>query len=146
MHLPTRLILILTFYYSVYNTAQYKPSINYTTSNGLPNNAVRALFLDKNEDLWIGTENGISKLENRAFSNLILPKTIKNNSCWDIAQDRNGNLWFASYGGGVYKYDVLNFLFLINKRAYLFVPQKICLKKLYSIFQAIIPALKTSKY
>jgi hypothetical protein len=56
----------------VHCSAQYKPSINYTTSNGLPNNAVRALFLDKNEDL-IGTENKF-QLENGAFSNLILLK------------------------------------------------------------------------
>jgi hypothetical protein len=33
------------------------------------------------------------ELENGAFSNLILLKT--NNSCWDIAQDRNGALWFC---------------------------------------------------
>lgn len=109
MRLPTRVLLFLVCFYGVYCSAQYKPSINYTTSNGLPNNAVRALFLDKNEDLWIGTENGISKLENGAFSNLILPKKITNNSCWNIAQDRNGALWFASYGGGVYKYDGLQF-------------------------------------
>ncbi|WP_233264561.1 MULTISPECIES: histidine kinase [unclassified Flavobacterium] len=107
--MPTKVLLFLVCFYGFYCSAQYKPSINYTTSNGLPNNAVRALFLDKNEDLWIGTENGISKLENGAFSNLILPKKIQNNSCWDIAQDCNGDFWFASYGGGVYKYDGLQF-------------------------------------
>nr|WP_315199233.1 histidine kinase [uncultured Flavobacterium sp.] len=85
--------------------AQYKPSKNYNTADGLPNNAVRSLFLDKNSDLWIGTENGISKLENGSFTNLLLPKTITNNSCWDITQDTIGNMWFASYGGGVYKFD-----------------------------------------
>ena len=109
MHLLTRVLLFLVFFYGVHCSAQYKTSINYTTSNGLPNNAVRALFLDNNEDLWIGTENGISKMENGTFSNLILPKTITNNSCWDIEQDRSGALWFASYGGGVYKYDGLQF-------------------------------------
>lgn len=116
MHLPTRVLLFLVCFYGVYCSAQYKPSINYTTSNGLPNNAVRTLFLDKNEDLWIGTENGISKLENGIFSNLIIPKTIPNNSCWDIKQDRNGTLWFASYGGGVYKYDGLQFTVFDKQR------------------------------
>lgn len=94
--------------------AQHKPSKNYTTADGLPNNAVRSLFLDTNSNLWIGTENGVTKLENGTFSNLILPKTITNNSCWDIAQDNYGNMWFASYGGGVYKYDGRNFS-LFNK-------------------------------
>jgi hypothetical protein len=95
--------------------AQYKPSKNYTTADGLPNNAVRSLFLDKNSDLWIGTENGISKLENGAFTNLILPKTITNNSCWDITQDANGDMWFASYGGGVYKFDGRKFTVFNHK-------------------------------
>jgi hypothetical protein len=49
-------------------------SINYTTAEmDYKNNAIRALFLDKNEDL-IETENGISKLENGVLSNLILLK------------------------------------------------------------------------
>ena len=109
MLLPTRILLFFMCFYGVFCSAQYKPSINYTTSTGLPNNAVRSLFLDKNAELWIGTENGISKLENGIFTNLFLPKTISNNSCWDITQDRYGSLWFASYGGGVYKYDGLKF-------------------------------------
>lgn len=95
--------------------SQYKPSKNYTTADGLPNNAVRSLYLDKNADLWIGTENGISKLENGAFTNLILPNTISNNSCWDITQDTNGATWFASYGGGVYKFDGRKFTVFNHK-------------------------------
>lgn len=98
--------LILFLFLNIFSLqAQYKPSKNYTTADGLPNNAVRSLFVDKNSDLWIGTENGISKLENGSFTNLVLPKTITNNSCWDITQDTIGNMWFASYGGGVYKFD-----------------------------------------
>lgn len=85
--------------------AQFKPSKNYTTADGLPNNAVRSLFLDNKSELWIGTENGISKLENGSFTNLILPNSLTNKSCWDITQDKNGSMWFASYGGGIYKFD-----------------------------------------
>jgi hypothetical protein len=96
--------------------AQFKPSKNYTTADGLSNNAVRSLFLDKNADLWIGTENGISKLENGAFTNLALPNTITNNSCWDITQDTNSNMWFASYGGGVYKFDGRKFTVFNHKK------------------------------
>lgn len=105
--------LLILFYSCIWG--QIKPSRNYTTADGLPNNAVRSLYLDKNSDLWIGTENGISKLENGSFTNLPLPETIPNKSCWDISQDENGNMWFASYGGGVYKFDGANFIF-INKK------------------------------
>jgi ligand-binding sensor domain-containing protein len=105
--------LLILFYSCIWG--QIKPSRNYTTADGLPNNAVRSLYLDKNSDLWIGTENGISKLENGSFTNLPLPETIPNKSCWDISQDENGNMWFASYGGGVYKFDGANFIFFNKK-------------------------------
>lgn len=109
-------ILLLFLFLSTFSLqAQYKPSKNYTTADGLPNNAVRSLFLDKKFDLWIGTENGISKLKNGAFTNLILPNTIKNNSCWDITQDTDGNMWFASYGGGVYKFNGNKFTIFNHK-------------------------------
>lgn len=84
---------------------QYHPSKNYSTTDGLPNNAVRSLFLDSKNVLWIGTENGVSRMENGSFSNLSETDGLGHNSCWDINQDINGNMWFASYGGGVSKYD-----------------------------------------
>jgi hypothetical protein len=105
MRFLIKFLLLFFFLCAISAQAQYKPSKNYTTADGLPNNDVRSLFLDKNSVLWIGTENGISKLENGTFTNLVLPKKITNNSCWDITQDKNGAMWFASYGGGVYKYD-----------------------------------------
>lgn len=115
MRLINRFLLSLFLLSSFFLAAQFKPSKNYTTADGLSNNAVRSLFLDKNADLWIGTENGISKLENGTFTNLILPKTISNNSCWDITQDANGAMWFASYGGGVYKFDGRKFTVFNHK-------------------------------
>ncbi|WP_258012190.1 two-component regulator propeller domain-containing protein [Flavobacterium psychrophilum] len=39
--------------------AQKLTSFNYTTSDGLPNNAVRSLFIAKDNVLWVGTENGV---------------------------------------------------------------------------------------
>ena len=85
--------------------AQYYPSKNYSTTDGLPNNAVRSLFLDAKNVLWIGTENGVSRMENGSFSTLDETDGLGHNSCWDINQDSNGNMWFASYGGGISKYD-----------------------------------------
>lgn len=96
--------------------SQYKPSINYTTTDGLPNNAVRSLYLDKNSKLWIGTENGISIFENGTFNNLKFPKNISNYSCWDITQDDEGNMWFASYGGGVYQFNGKKFSVIDHRK------------------------------
>lgn len=109
-------IKIVFFLLCVLNiTAQYFPSKNYTTTDGLPNNAVRALFLDKNNVLWIGTENGVSRKENGAFYNIDESDGLGHNSCWDITQDQDGNMWFAHYGGGVSKFNGKKFTVFTTK-------------------------------
>jgi len=85
--------------------SQQLPSEAYTTADGLPNNAIRALHLDSRGILRIGTENGISKLENGTFENFFEQDGLAFNSCWAIAEDKNQNLWFGSYGGGVTFFD-----------------------------------------
>ncbi|UQD56890.1 histidine kinase [Flavobacterium sp. K5-23] len=109
--------LFFIFTYSLFG--QYLPSKNYTTADGLPNNAVRSLFLDSSDILWIGTENGVSKMENGVFSNLDESDGLGHNSCWDICQDSNGNMWFASYGGGISKYDGKKFTVFTTKNGLL---------------------------
>lgn len=98
---------------------QYYPSKNYSTTDGLPNNAVRSLFLDSKNILWIGTENGVSRMENGSFSNLDETDGLGHNSCWDINQDGNGNMWFASYGGGISKFDGKKFTIFTTKNGLL---------------------------
>ncbi len=85
--------------------AQYLPCKNYTTADGLPNNAVRALFLDSKNMLWVGTENGVSVFENGSFHTITESDGLAQNSCWAISQDHFGTMWFASYGGGITKFD-----------------------------------------
>ena len=95
--------LFLFFFQFIF--AQYSPSVNYTTAQGLPNNAIRSLFIDNVNQLWIGTENGVTRLENGVFFTLDISIGLGHNSCWDISQDDKGNMWFASYGGGVSKFN-----------------------------------------
>lgn len=113
MSLLTRLIFIL-FCFSSLNAQNYL-SKQYTTAEGLPNNAIRSLYIDHQSDLWIGSENGISKLENGQFTIVPLPKTY-NQSCWDILEDPHHTMWFASYGGGVYSYDGKKFSAFTHKQ------------------------------
>jgi ligand-binding sensor domain-containing protein len=76
----------------------------------LPNNAVRSLFLDDKNILWIGTEKSFT-MQNGEFS-ITMSQTV-----WDIvvdiSQDIDGNMWFASHGGGVSKFDKQTHLFLL---------------------------------
>ncbi|PXY41378.1 histidine kinase [Flavobacterium cheongpyeongense] len=98
---------------------QYFPSRNFTTADGLPNNAVRSLFLDSKNILWIGTENGVSRMENGIFTTIDESSGLGHNSCWDITEDTDGNMWFASYGGGVSKFDGKKFTVFTTKNGLL---------------------------
>jgi len=97
------LIVFHTNFSSIYG--QQYPSVHYTTLDGLPNNAIRSLFIDSRGHLWIGTENGVSKMENGTFENFNEDDGLAFNSCWAIEEDAVGNVWFGSYGGGLSKFD-----------------------------------------
>lgn len=107
-------LFFLCFAFSLFG--QSFPSRNFTTADGLPNNAVRSLFLDSKNILWIGTENGISRMENGMFTNIDESNGLSQNSCWDITEDSNGNMWFASYGGGISKFDGQKFTIFTKKK------------------------------
>jgi ligand-binding sensor domain-containing protein len=38
-------------------------------------------------------------MQNGEFSIINESNGLGHNSCWDISQDIDGNMWFASYGG-----------------------------------------------
>lgn len=116
MHLQNKFQTIcFLLVFPIFAFGQYFPSKNYSTTDGLPNNAVRSLFLDTENVLWIGTENGVSRLENGNFSTFDMNHGLAYNSCWDITQDSDGNMWFASYGGGVSMFDGKKFLTFTSK-------------------------------
>lgn len=110
---------VCLFILPIFTFGQYFPSTNFTTSDGLPNNAVRSLFLDSKNILWIGTENGVSRMENGMFTTIDQSNGLGHNSCWDITEDSDGNMWFASYGGGVSKFDGKNFTVFTTKNGLL---------------------------
>lgn len=90
-------------------SSQNYPANHYTAANKLPNNAVRSLFVDSNNILWIGTQNGLVKRENDVFESFFEEDGLALNSCWAIAEDNNRQLWFGSYGEGISIYDGYNF-------------------------------------
>jgi ligand-binding sensor domain-containing protein len=43
-------------------------SRTFTTRDGLPNNVILSLHVDRRGDLWIGTSHGLAKLANSKFT------------------------------------------------------------------------------
>ncbi|SKB76820.1 hypothetical protein SAMN05660776_2880 [Salegentibacter holothuriorum] len=110
----TKLFLLAFLWFNFAFTQNY-PTNNYTAARDLPNNAVRSILVDSNNSLWIGTENGVVKKENDEFQYFFEEDGLAQNSCWAIAEDKNGKLWFGSYGEGISIYDGYKFKIISEK-------------------------------
>lgn len=76
---------------------------------GLKDNLVRKLYLSNKKQLWLATvKEGIGKWEQAPASQVQYYKndprkenSLSNNHVYDIAEDKRGNLWVSTYGGGL---------------------------------------------
>ncbi len=87
--------------------------VNYTTAQGLGNNAVWCSLSDKSGNMWFGTfggglsmfvphpaDGGLAR-----FISYTTAQGLASNSIKSIAQDKNGNIWLGTGGGGVSRFD-----------------------------------------
>jgi len=109
------LLVFFLFVQALLLHAQNYPSRNYTASKELPNNAVRALFVDSSNILWIGTENGVVSKQNDVFKSYFEEDGLALNSCWAITEDSKQRIWFGSYGGGISIFDGNEFKVLTTR-------------------------------
>lgn len=74
------------------------------------------IFSDKEGNLWFGTDNGIYNFFNLNFQeyrfNLSDPDNI-----WSINQSNNGEMWFGSYGSGLWRLNTKGELIAENKQS-----------------------------
>ncbi|UCH13193.1 MAG: hypothetical protein JSV22_08750 [Bacteroidales bacterium] len=75
--------------------------------NSLSNNRVKALCMDNNGFIWVGTGNGLNiynrETDNfrRFFSDPYDKKTISQNNIEKIYQDKNNNIWIGTSDAGL---------------------------------------------
>ncbi|MES2284883.1 MAG: two-component regulator propeller domain-containing protein [Bacteroidota bacterium] len=94
-----------------------KSFTNFSTAQGLANNIIRCIKEDKTGNLWFGTNGGVSRYDERqsfsksksgsagTFTNYTTAQGLANNFVFGITEDKRGNLWFGTSGGGVSRYD-----------------------------------------
>ncbi len=93
----------------------YKYCIETPNNQPLINEAITCIFIDKHENLWMGSENqGIYKVNtnskpffsyynNDSKSNILIKDIIR-----AISIDNSGNIWIGTFYNGVYIYDRKN--------------------------------------
>ena len=89
----------------------------FTIEDGLPENSyqVQSILQDRRNTLWIGTNAGLSQYEpdpdpgQVAFTAV---DALAGKEVWMSFEDRDGNLWFGTWGDGVVRYDGRDFTML----------------------------------
>ena len=110
-----------------------KSFTNYTEKEGLINNHVYCIVEDKIGNLWFGTNGGVCRYDGnrveaiergvkipqgaqqdlkkingklaKSFTNYTEKEGLSTNFVYSILEDKIGNLWFGTNGGGVCRYD-----------------------------------------
>jgi signal transduction histidine kinase/ligand-binding sensor domain-containing protein/CheY-like chemotaxis protein/AraC-like DNA-binding protein len=98
--------LIRTKYLDKYDKNTQWFSVDASTTS-LPHNRIRRIYEDKSNNLWIASDGGVNVYDrktNRFRTFEITDSSRTRNAKWayDIIEDRNGNIWIATYLGGVF--------------------------------------------
>jgi len=103
--------LLLGLLISVFALAQNSSFENFTTTDGLVNNDVRAITQTPNGDLWFGTLGGLSMYNGTNFTNYTTDEGMPGNQVDYLTSDINGNIWFAAEWSnkGLVKFDGTTF-------------------------------------
>jgi len=64
--------------------------------------SIAALFIDREDNLWVGTESGLYRRYSDAFINFIPGKCGIGNLIWSIAEDKFHRMWFSAYDEGLH--------------------------------------------
>jgi len=92
------------FYVLNLKNGQMKPVVEGNNSSVVSN--IRSIFPYSNTQLWVGGDNGLYlfDLKKEKFNRLddpLNPKSLSDQSVYDITRDREGGMWVSTYFGGV---------------------------------------------
>ncbi len=72
----------------------------YTEADGLAQNSVYSVYLDRDGSVWAGTlSGGVSKLSGGRFTNYTIENGLTSNTVNSIFGSSDGTMWFATPGG-----------------------------------------------
>ena len=77
---------------------------NVTSDPIIPDNNIQAIFIDSDDDTWIGTDFGISTYDGTTWTTYTTTDGLGNNQIKCIGQDAAGKMWFGT-SNGVSTYD-----------------------------------------
>jgi len=77
---------------------------HYSIEDGLVNNYIENISIDKDGNKWIGTSNGLCKFDGVNWTKYPEIENLECNTIRSQAIDENGNIWFANWCA-LYRFD-----------------------------------------
>ncbi len=95
----------------------------YSEKDGLQDGEIWGLTIDKSGRIWVGSTGGISLFDGKKFTPFLLPDTkvenpkpmLSDKLVFKFLEDKNGTMWFATDGNGIFKYKNGEFTHLTTK-------------------------------
>ena len=78
---------------------------SYSKLQGLRHDQIRSMAQDKAGNIWLGTDDGLTRYDGKYFSHYTTDQGLPHNLILSVCIDNNENLWIGSFGGGVTRYD-----------------------------------------
>ncbi|MEN6551360.1 MAG: two-component regulator propeller domain-containing protein [Methanobacterium sp.] len=78
---------------------------SFSKLQGLRHDQIRCLIQDKIGNIWLGTDDGLTKYDGKYFSHYTTDQGLTNNLILSVFQDSKDNIWFGTFRGGVTRYD-----------------------------------------
>jgi hypothetical protein len=86
--------LILLILAGAYLPAQNPYIRHYTTTDGLPSNAVYQVYQDSHKFIWFATEEGVARYDGSQFTYFRKQDGLSSNDVVRIKEDTQGRIWF----------------------------------------------------
>ena len=94
----------------------------YSTEVGLQNEEIWSICIDRKGLIWVSTGKGVSHFDGEKFTPFILPETrvenpqpmLSDKLVFQFLEDKNGTMWFATDGNGIFKYKNGKFIHLTS--------------------------------
>ncbi len=101
--------MILVCTKDVYPQQQMGSFMAYGPETKYFSNLNYRVYQSKNGYLWFGTLNGLVRFDGKRYKNYFAnyadPNSPADNTIFDIAEDKNGDLWFAGFYHGATRYN-----------------------------------------
>lgn len=72
---------------------------------GLRHDQIRAMAEDKTGNLWLGTDDGLTRYDGRYLYHYTTEQGLSNSLILSVLYDSKGNIWAGTFRGGAIKFD-----------------------------------------